>query len=345
MKRICRKFCIRIGDYLTCPNLTVGAALKKLLPVYFVLFLAACTNSNSIEPVTVNRYDYAIMSLPADNPDSIAAALNLYADKYWVFLQGADLDDTNNIKQIQQFITDTQVIKVYEKIKKEYPVKSTKLGMEFAKAFDNIRNIFPQFKNPHIYTYISYFDVMNRVIYFDSILWTGLDLYVSGNAEQYGSFGIPQYLSLRLSPDYLLPDVIRSIAKQLIARKPQTTLLDNIVAEGKIMCFMSSALPDTKEYILLGYTPEEWAWCKKNESQIWEYLARENLLYETDPVRIRRFVNDGPGGLAFEYAPSRLTQFIGWRLVNRYLKNADNNWDKLFESNTQEVLTFSKYKP
>jgi hypothetical protein len=121
--------------------------------------------------------------------------------------------------------------------------------------------------------------------------------------------------------------------------------LDNIIAEGKIMCFMSSILPDAKEYILLGYTPQEWAWCKKNESQIWEYLAKENLLYETDPVRIRRFVNDGPGGLAFENAPSRLTQFIGWRLVNRCLKNINNDWSKLLENNTQEVLMSSKYKP
>jgi hypothetical protein len=142
-----------------------------------------------------------------------------------------------------------------------------------------------------------------------------------------------------------MPDVVRLIAKQLIARKPQTTLLDNIVAEGKIMCLMSFTLPSYKEYILLGYTPKEWAWCKKNERKIWEYLAKENLLYETDPVRIRRFVNDGPGGLALYGAPSRLTQFIGWRLVSRYLNNTGNNWQLLFESGTQDVLTASKYKP
>ncbi|MDR2556436.1 MAG: hypothetical protein LBC49_01840 [Bacteroidales bacterium] len=319
--------------------------MKRILSISLALFFTACTNNSDVEPVAVHRYDYAIMSLPADNPDSIGVALNLYADEYWVFLQGADLDDTNNIRQIQQFITDTQIIAVYKRIQSEYPVESTKLGTELAKAFSNIRNIFPQFKDPNVYTYISYFDALNRITYFDSILWIGLDLYVSNNTEQYSSFGIPQYLSARLSPDYLMPDIVRAAGRQLIARKQETTLLDNIVEEGKMMCFISSVLPGTKEYILFGYTPGEWAWCKRNESKIWEYLAKENLLYQTDPVRIRRFINDGPGGLALEGAPSRLTQFIGWRLVSRYLDNTDDNWGLLFESGTQEVLNVSKYKP
>jgi hypothetical protein len=309
------------------------------------LFLASCANKNNIEPIKIHRYDYAIMSLPADDPDSIAAALNSYTDEYWVFLQGADLDDTNNIKQIQRFVTDTTVISVYKKIQKEYPLQSDELGLQLARAFENIRVIFPQFKNPNVYTYISYFDDINRVIYFDSIMWIGLDLYVSDNIQQYSAFGISQYLSMRLSPDYLLPDIVRLTGRYLIKNKPQITLLDNIVAEGKIMCFMNAALPSCKDHILLGYTPQEWAWCKKNESKIWEYLAKENLLYETNPVRTRRFINDGPGGLVFDGAPSRLTQFVGWRLVSRYLNNTDNNWQSLLKSETQEILTVSKYKP
>jgi hypothetical protein len=337
--------------------------MRKFLPSAFVLFsvsrfvlflvpclalsFVSCVNKNNVEPITIHRYDSAIMSLPADNPDSIKTALNLYADEYWVFLQGADLNDTNNIKQIQQFITDTQIVSVYKKIQNEYPLKSPELGMQLAQAFENIRTVFPQFKNPNVYTYISYFDVSNRIIYFDSILWIGLDCYVSDNMQQYGAFGVQQYLSLRLAPNYLIPDVVRLIAKQFTgyARKPQTTLLDNIVAEGKIMCFMSEALPSCKEYILLGYTPQEWAWCKKNEGKIWEYLAKENLLYETNPVRTRRFINDGPSNLALEGAPSRLTQFIGWRLVSRYLRNTEMNWNLLFESGTQEIITVSRYKP
>ncbi|MDR1739592.1 MAG: hypothetical protein LBR45_02410, partial [Bacteroidales bacterium] len=268
-----------------------------------------------------------------------------YSDEYWVFLQGADLNDSNNAKQISQFITDTQISSVYKKIKKTYK-DNEDLGLEFGSAFDQIRNIFPHFQNPQVYTYISYFDVMNRVIYFDSILWISLDLYVPENTEQYSSFGIPQYLSRRLLPEYLVPDAVRSIGERLIPQiAPPTSLLDYIVAEGKILCFMEEVLPETDKYLLLGYSPKEWAWCKNNEKKIWGYLASENLIYETNLVRIRRFISDGPTGLAFEGAPSRLSQFIGLMLVKRYLRNTDNNWELLLEQNSTEVLTVSKYKP
>ncbi|MDR1974430.1 MAG: hypothetical protein LBQ31_07120 [Bacteroidales bacterium] len=316
---------------------------KTSLLFSFILSLVAYVSCKSadVTPVTIHRYDKAIMDM---SQDSIATELQKLQDEYWVFLQGADLSDTANIRQIKEFKNDEQIRAVWGKIAKTY-YDDKKIGVELANVFDNTRKVFPSFKNPDVYTYISFFDVQNRVFYFDSILWIGLDLYVPDNVEQYSAFGIQRYISARLSPEYLMPDVARYTGIKLIERKQTRTLLDHIVADGKIICFMQSVLPDTKEHILLGYTPAEWAWCKKNEGKLWEYLAKENLIYESDYNRIRKFINDGPSGNVLEGAPARLSQFVGLRLVSRYLDNTDKNWDALFKAETAEVLGTSKYKP
>ncbi|MDE5574122.1 MAG: DUF2268 domain-containing protein, partial [Bacteroidales bacterium] len=197
---------------------------------------------------------------------------------------------------------------------------------------------------PTVYTYISYFDFVNRVIYLDSALSIALDLYIDGNESLLDELGVPRYMSRKLNAKHLGADVARVIGSALMPQEKQN-LLDYIVSEGKVLYFMEKVLPQADAATLLGYTPEQWLWCRAHEREVWQYIVQQNLLFESNPMKFRYFVNEGPFNPLLDGAPARLAQFIGWRMVRAYLKKSGNDFQRLLQASPQEVLQASAYRP
>lgn len=317
---------------------------RFLLGLFLVLTVMATAckqgGNKQTEPVSVLRYDMAIMQLDTTN---LQTGLQALTDSFPLYLAGADWENQYNLQRIRHFIEDPVVRRAYAKIMEEYP-DSRKLGSDLNRIFNHTRKLFPDFKNPQVYTYISYFDFVNRIIYLDSALSIALDLYINGNEGQLDELGVPRYMSRKLNPKHLTADVARVIGSDLLAQ-PKQSLLDYIVAEGKVLYFMEQVLPDADAETLLGYTKEQYLWCRAHEREVWQYIVQQNLLFETNPVKFRHFVNEGPFNPLLEGAPSRLAQFIGWRMVKSYLKKSGNNFQTLLHASAQEVLQNSAYRP
>lgn len=306
------------------------------------LFSAGCrkTSDEQTEAVQVLRYDLAIMQVDTSH---LKSELQRLSDSFPLYLAGADWENEQNLQRIHNFIEDPIVKSTYAKIKEEYP-DSPKLGMDLARIFHRTRKLFPNFKNPTVYTYISYFDFVNRILYLDSALSIALDLYIDNNEARLDEIGIPRYMSRKLNSKHLDADVARVIGSSLMDT-PKQTLLDYIVSEGKTLYFMEQVLPDAKAGTLLGYTEEQWLWCRTHERELWRYIVQQNLLFESNPVKFRHFVNEGPFNPLLEGAPARLSQFIGWRIVRAYLKKSGNDFQRLLKASPQEVLQTSGYRP
>lgn len=329
------------------------------------LGLTACGGENRKPaplPVELHRYECALMALP---PDSISAALPDLAAAYAPYLAGADLSDTLNVLQLRLFVQDPWVREAYAAVEACYGDGrglAETLGTLFARA----RDLFPDWQPPKVYTYISGLDYPRRVVYADSVLSLGLDLYLPDRAAQYREAGFPGYIAQRMGPAALPVEVAQAVA---VARLPSRaaatsggltgrldpasaqgltamgTLLDEIVYQGKILCIVDRLLPEVDERQKLFYDEAQWRWCKDNEAALWHYWMKEQLLYETDLNRTKHFINDGPANLAFEGAPPRLVQYIGWRIVSRYLQRVPADDPALWMRPAQEVLRISGYKP
>jgi hypothetical protein len=61
----------------------------------------------------------------------------------------------------------------------------------------------------------------------------------------------------------------------------KSTLLDKMVAEGKILYAMKSLLPEKTENDIIKYDDTQWKFCVENETQIWAYFLNDKLLYNT----------------------------------------------------------------
>jgi len=46
-------------------------------------------------------------------------------------------------------------------------------------------------------------------------------------------------------------------------------------------------VPETADEIIFGFTPGQMKFCRNNESQMWQYLVENNLLFKSDQLTIR----------------------------------------------------------
>lgn len=314
------------------------------------LLLAVGCGRQPVEPLPVelHRYERALMTLP---PDSISAALPGLALEFPPYLAGADLDDTLNVLQLQAFVLDPWVRETYEAVEACYG-DGRGLADELGTLFARARGLFPDWVPPKVYTYISGLDYPQRVVYADSVLSLSLDLYLPDRAAQYREAGFPNYIAQRMGPSALPVEVAQAVA---VARLPARadargltrmgTLLDEAVYQGKMLCVVDRLLPEADEKQKLFYDEAQWRWCKDNEAALWHHWMKEQLLYETDLNRTKHYINDGPANLAFQGAPPRLVQYIGWRIVSRYLQRVPADDPELWTRPAQEVLRLSGYKP
>lgn len=299
------------------------------------------THPESIRPVRVLRYDLAVMQ--ADTA-MLKEEMKRLSAQFPLYLEGADWENDLNLLRIRNFIEDPLIQEVFKKIEHQY-ADSAMFNHHIAILLERVRGYFPDFENPTVYTYLSYFDFMNRILYMDSALSIAIDLYVDGNGKEMDEIGIPRYISRKLNAAYLEPDLTRVLVSALLPKSEKASLLDHIVFEGKVLYLMEQILPKTETRLLLGYDETQMIWCKAHESEVWQYIVQQNLLFETNPLKFRYFVEDGPFNPLLEGAPARLCQYIGLRMVRAYMKKTGNVPEQLLQASSRQVLKLSAYKP
>ena len=104
-------------------------------------------------------------------------------------------------------------------------------------------------------------------------------------------------------------------------------------------------MPDS---ILLEVTSAQAEWLNANEKDIWAFFLSEDLMYNSDWQKIRKYVEHSPNspGMPAE-APGRTGNWIGWKIAKAYLKkNPRTTLPQLLAlKDSQAFLNQSGYKP
>ena len=116
---------------------------------------------------------------------------------------------------------------------------------------------------------------------------------------------------------------------------------------GKAYHFVKSILPCTSDQYLIGYTPEQIQACWDNEDIIWAHFIENELLFETNPFEIRKYIGEAPATDAVSAdAPGRIGRWIGWNIVEEFASNGDRSLvDVMEESDVKKLFKASKYRP
>lgn len=227
------------------------------------------------------------------------------------------------------------------------------LESELNLAFRYVRYYYPKAKIPNFISFVSGFAVQTPVG--DNYIGIGLDMFLGKGSKFYKAIvqSVPTYLSKRFSPEYIVPRVTETYAREeLFPEQDQDrTLLSKMIQNGKILYFMDRVLEENMpDSVKIGYTSNQVEWCKAFESDIWAFYLQNNLLFETDYQKIQVYLSEGPFtpglGEKNESAP-KLGIWTGWQIVRKYMsENKDVTLQQLMaETDAQKILNGSKYKP
>ena len=124
-------------------------------------------------------------------------------------------------------------------------------------------------------------------------------------------------------------------------------MLAEMIDHGKSYYLLSQLLPCTPNHILIGYTKKEWKDSFDNEVIIWANFIENELLYETNHQMKQKFLGERPNVYEIgEKCPGRIARWLGWQIVNDYVKNTGGSVQELMaEKDASKILRLSKYKP
>ena len=129
---------------------------------------------------------------------------------------------------------------------------------------------------------------------------------------------------------------------------PADNVLAEIIHEGKLKYFEKCMLPETADEIIFGFTSGQMKFCRNNESQMWQYLIENDLLFKSDKFMIRKLIGEAPFTSYFtNESPGRAAVWLGFRIVESYMvKNPGKKIEELMkDTDVQEILQKAKYSP
>jgi hypothetical protein len=185
------------------------------------------------------------------------------------------------------------------------------------------------------------------------MLCIGLDFYMNKRFRDfYKSLDMPEYRINKMQRNYIVPNTIKSLAigQYDYQTSKDKRFLAQMIVEGKIRYFMKALIPDIADTVVMGYTQAQLQWCEQNEVEIWTHFIEKNMLYEAEPGKFMRYLNDGPFTVG-EDVPKESSPAIGawagWQIVNHYMAENPNVTLKqlMDETDFEKMLKLSKYRP
>lgn len=324
-----------------------------------LVILTSCNHSHRYFPkqmdqihVEIVRFDNAIMNVSKET--ALQDVRVLYAD-YEAFMPvftenilGIAADDTLYLADaLPQFLEDTLYgfKETNLEVKKQFSNIDT-IQQDLDAAFTKIHYLYNDLPIPTIYFYISGFNA--SILFVDDDIAVGSDMYLGSNWKYYNRV-VYDYQKKNMRKVCIPVDVVSAyLFRNLPYSYTKNRLLENMIYRGKIMYVLSLLLSNYPNYEIMGYTKEEWEWCKKNELAIWNTIMDKRDLYKTEGIVLTSYLNDGPFTAEIsQESPGRLGTWIGWRISQSYMEHNENaTLQQLIEnSDAQEILEKSFYRP
>ena len=312
--------------------------------VFLILFLffLSCQNENSkkdkIEALPISlKFDRFDLKFYDQSPEVIPQLKKEYpflfpkqfSDSVWIDRQNDSL----------QLLLQDAVAKVFSEIQP--------LEKKVSSLFKLIKYYFPRTKIPQIITLTNNVDYQIKTVYSDSLLLLSFDTFLGEDHPLYE--GIPNYIRKELDQKYIPSQIVEKFSSYIMPPPENRTFLAQMLYEGKKMYLQDLLLPDQKDAIKMAYTEEELEWVKENEVYIWQYFIEKQVLYQTDPEWVERFLEPAPFSKFYlqldNESPGRIGRWIGWQIVRKYREQHETTIEDLIKLPAQQLFNQSKYKP
>ena len=331
--------------------------MRKIILLAIVVVVVFSCQRNPLK-VDVSNLDVDFQFESFENDlfllkDSVDENISSLENKYPEFLpiftyqmiQIGGSEDSGYVDQLESFINDTLVANLKERA--GLVIDRDQLKTDLSEAFRYYHHHFPEKLVPAIYTCISGFN--QSIVMTDSLIGISLDKYLGADCEYYPELGIANYKTRNMTPQKIVPDVVYAWGMtEFPFDESKTHLIDHMVYEGKLLYFMDAILPELSDSLKIGFTQDQLTFCESSEEAMWTYLAENNLLFSSDRMDIKRYVDDAPYTSSFtSNSPGRTGAWLGWQIVRAYMrKNNEVSLSQLMlNDDYQSILNNSGYQP
>lgn len=322
--------------------------------VFFLLLLFAvvsCDRSLDLEVDTsdikvnieISRYGEAIFS---ENPDRLGIEQIQEWHNDYPFFVDAEVD-SSDLRALVDYLKDPVNKGLYQSVTHTYDTLQD-LEAELTDYFRHLKYYFPNHQIPNVYTYISSLNIERPVLYVDTVLAVGLDMYLGRGIKYYDMAGIPKYMSKWFVPERIVPDVCEAMLSKQIVKQKDPSLLDYMVESGKLYFLMDALMPWKEDKVKIRYTEEQLTWIGDHEVFVWGLILEQELLFSKQRPKIKNFIDEGPfSSTISKEAPPRIANWLGWQIVRAYMnKNREVSIPELLlETDSRKILKQSGYKP
>lgn len=325
--------------------------------MFLVLTFSSCVKSNRFEidttknriEVKIQRFDSALILLDTTNKHFVQQLNRQFPEFLPIYTSevlNIELNDTAAVRaSFVHFLNDSTYSKVNKKTIDTFRDISD-IEKKISDAFTYIHSYFPEVTLPKIYFFVSGFN--RSVMLSDNFIGVGTDLYLGSDYPAYKNFTY-NYLTYNMRRECVANDLVSAtLFRMFPMNSSNDRLLDNMIFRGKIMYLQSIFMPEEKPENLMGYTPAQWEWSTSNEKGIWAAIIDQKDLFSTDMLLIRKYMNEAPFTSSIsQESPGRLGTWIGWRIVDNYMKTNKKVGlkDLIDENNSQKILENSDYRP
>ena len=332
--------------------------LKNIIHFLLILALVSCKRDRLNISVDALEHSLEVQRLDlqladAKNPQEIQAVHDKFGKnhlEFYNFYLGACLqvglyEDSVTLEALQQFTQDTFIVKLHREIKQEFSDFGSYLE-QFQQGLAYLHHHFPEAILPeHIILYNSLFS--NSVVSSENTIGVGIERYLGAEnkaIEQLPDDPFYPYIKRRMDRQFLVRDMMMSwLGSNVLPQiNDEAELADVMTQWGKHFYALEACFPEMDKHLIIRYFSEEMEWAMENEREFWDYLVAQNSLFKRDYKMALKIFSDGPftSGLPIsDTAPPRLGQFLGWRIVKKYMdKNPEITLEELMKTDFKTIL-------
>jgi len=334
----------------------MSITMKKQIFFILILFtIFSCSRSPLKVDVSDISIDFAIHHFERDlvsetiDSDRVRFLEEKYGEFFKIFTLrmiwiGASKED-GFVSGLQRFANDTMIVSLNRLVSKK--ISSDDIENELEKAFKHYKYYFPEKGIPQVISCISGFN--QSIVTSDNLIGISLDKFLGSDCSYYPQLGLSQYKCRRMNPVNIVPETMMAWALTEFPKDDNASnLLSYIIYQGKLMYFIDAMLPDLPDTLKIGFTRNQIDFCKEREAKMWAFLAEYKLLYSSQRMDVKRYIDDAPFTNSFtNESPGRTGVWQGWQIVRAYMrKNPEVSLSQLMQNqHYQEILNKSGYSP
>jgi hypothetical protein len=238
------------------------------------------------------------------------------------------------------FLEDPYVQRLERRIGERFS-KLSSYSEEIDQGFKNLKVHFTKMKTPKKVVYMNSL-FTSSAFSTDKEIGIGLERYLGEGTDvvkelPYQTF--PDWEKKAMNSVYLSRDAVASWVTTHLVPVEDGNLAQKIVRWGKALYATQAAFPDKDPAYILRYDPKQYEWAVENERALWKYLVDEKMLFKIDELNTKNLLSEGPftPGLP-EKGPDRLGQFLGYRIILKYMEIMDVTLEELLKTSYSDIL-------